>query len=260
VWHDSFICVTWLIHMCDMTHSYVWHDSFICVTCVTWLIHVCKTRLIQMWCVCACVRVCAGVCMCVCMCMCACAHGFMCMCVCIYEYVYVRVCMYTWILHMWDMTLCHMCCYVLVGSLGGACGCVWVYMNMCMYMYVCIHESFICGTWLIRTCDTTLSCERKKERNMWCCVFLSYVTHSYVRHNSGIWKKERKKERKKYAVIRVGWLSERCVWHDFFLICDVTHSYVRRDYFICSAACWLAFLEMGGCVCVCVCVRVCIFM
>jgi len=23
VWHDSFICVTWLIHMCDTTHSYV---------------------------------------------------------------------------------------------------------------------------------------------------------------------------------------------------------------------------------------------
>jgi len=36
VWHNAFICVTWLIHMCDMTHSYVWHDSFICVT---WLIH-----------------------------------------------------------------------------------------------------------------------------------------------------------------------------------------------------------------------------
>jgi len=36
VWHDSFIFVTWLIHMCGMTHSYVWHDSFICVT---WLIH-----------------------------------------------------------------------------------------------------------------------------------------------------------------------------------------------------------------------------
>ena len=24
--------VTWLIRMCDMTHSYVWHDAFICVT------------------------------------------------------------------------------------------------------------------------------------------------------------------------------------------------------------------------------------
>jgi len=55
VWHDSFIRVTWLIHMCDMTHSYVWHDSFICVTrislwalamCpahVTWLIYMCDT-------------------------------------------------------------------------------------------------------------------------------------------------------------------------------------------------------------------------
>jgi len=29
LWHDSFICVTWLIHMCDMTHSYACHDSFI---------------------------------------------------------------------------------------------------------------------------------------------------------------------------------------------------------------------------------------
>ena len=37
LWHDLFICVTWLIHMCDMSRSYVWHDSFICVT---WLIHM----------------------------------------------------------------------------------------------------------------------------------------------------------------------------------------------------------------------------
>jgi len=37
VWHDSFICVTGLIHMCDMTHSYVWHDSFICVTCLIYM-------------------------------------------------------------------------------------------------------------------------------------------------------------------------------------------------------------------------------
>ena len=37
--HDSFTCVTWLIHMCDVTHSHVWRDSF---TCVTWLIHMCQ--------------------------------------------------------------------------------------------------------------------------------------------------------------------------------------------------------------------------
>jgi len=28
VWHDSVICVTWPIHMCDTTQSYVCHDSF----------------------------------------------------------------------------------------------------------------------------------------------------------------------------------------------------------------------------------------
>ena len=31
------MCVTWLIHVCGMTHSYVWHDSFMCVP---WLILV----------------------------------------------------------------------------------------------------------------------------------------------------------------------------------------------------------------------------
>ena len=40
VCHDAFICVTWLIHICDMTtwrthvcdmtHAYVWHDAFKC--------------------------------------------------------------------------------------------------------------------------------------------------------------------------------------------------------------------------------------
>jgi len=45
VWHDSIICVTWLVHMCHMTRSYVWHDSFICVT---WLVHMCDmTRFLE---------------------------------------------------------------------------------------------------------------------------------------------------------------------------------------------------------------------
>ena len=30
--HDSVTCVTWIISVCDMTHSYVWYDS-----CVTWI-------------------------------------------------------------------------------------------------------------------------------------------------------------------------------------------------------------------------------
>ena len=58
--HDSLVCVTWLIDMCDIPLSYVWHDSLIrvpwqihvyakmrsyvwhdAIRCVTWLTHVC---------------------------------------------------------------------------------------------------------------------------------------------------------------------------------------------------------------------------
>jgi len=46
VWHDSFIRVTWLIRTCDMTHSYVWHDSFVHVT---WLIRTCDMTYSHVW-------------------------------------------------------------------------------------------------------------------------------------------------------------------------------------------------------------------
>ena len=68
VWHDSFICVTWLNHVCHMTHSYVWRGSFACVTwlnhicdmthsyvhhdpliCATWLIHMCHMTHAHVW-------------------------------------------------------------------------------------------------------------------------------------------------------------------------------------------------------------------
>jgi len=38
LWQDSFMCATWLLHVCAMTHSCVWHDAF---TRGTWLIRVC---------------------------------------------------------------------------------------------------------------------------------------------------------------------------------------------------------------------------
>jgi len=46
VWHDSFARVSWLIHMCDMMHLCVWHDSFICVT---WRIHTCDMTHSYVW-------------------------------------------------------------------------------------------------------------------------------------------------------------------------------------------------------------------
>jgi len=53
VWNDS-LCVTWLIHMCDVTRSYecetarscVWCDSFVCVA---WLIRICGMTNPDVW-------------------------------------------------------------------------------------------------------------------------------------------------------------------------------------------------------------------
>ena len=50
-WHDSFICATWIIQMCDMTHSLFvpsvcaaatrFHNSFVFVTCLIHAYHIC---------------------------------------------------------------------------------------------------------------------------------------------------------------------------------------------------------------------------
>ena len=37
-WNDSYINVTWLIHICDMTHGYMEHKWY---THMAWLIHIC---------------------------------------------------------------------------------------------------------------------------------------------------------------------------------------------------------------------------
>ena len=50
VWLDSFICVTWLIHMYDMTHSYVKQSELLFVfMCVPWLIHMCDMTHSYVW-------------------------------------------------------------------------------------------------------------------------------------------------------------------------------------------------------------------
>jgi len=46
VWHDSFNCVPWLIHMCTTYFSHVWHDSF---NCVPWHFHMCATYFSRVW-------------------------------------------------------------------------------------------------------------------------------------------------------------------------------------------------------------------
>ena len=45
-WHDSYICVTWLIHICNTTYVFAWCDSLIWVE---WLIYMCDMTYSYVW-------------------------------------------------------------------------------------------------------------------------------------------------------------------------------------------------------------------
>jgi len=104
-WHDSFLPVTWLIPMCGMTYSHVWHDSFLCVT---WRIPMCDMTHFYAF-----------------------HDSFACV---------------TWLIAMRDRT--HSCVW------RDSFPCVAWLIPMCdmTHSYVW-HDSFLCVSWLICVCD-----------------------------------------------------------------------------------------------------------
>ena len=137
VWHDSFICVTWLIRMCDMTH--VWHDSFISVT---WLIHMCDmTHLYDLTQIIRVNESChtykwvmslewggshAESCICLYLIIHMCTQSFICV---------------TWRIHKCDMMHSHVW--------HDLCTCVTCLIHMCDMTDPHVwHDLFICVTWL----------------------------------------------------------------------------------------------------------------
>jgi len=113
-----FICVTWLIHMCDMTHSFVLHDSFIVVI---WLIHMRGMAYV---------------------CMCDTTHSY------VWHDSFICV---TWLIHMCDMT------HSYVSHDACMCVTRLIHMRDITHSYV-RHDSFIFVTRLIQMCDNTISC------------------------------------------------------------------------------------------------------
>ena len=136
-WHESFICFTWLVHVCDMTHWYVWHDAFICWT---WLVYTCDRAHWYVWqdslmCVCLwLIHICdiihSYVCVCVCVCLCVLQDSFTCVKQSIHTCDIIRV---TWLVYTCDMTPLY----------------VW------HDSFVCVTWIIICVTWIIHMCDMT---------------------------------------------------------------------------------------------------------
>ena len=47
--HDPCTCVTWPMHMCDMTHAYVYVCIYPSSICVTWPMHMCDITHAYVW-------------------------------------------------------------------------------------------------------------------------------------------------------------------------------------------------------------------
>jgi len=162
LWHDSFTCatwdsfiwVTWHIHICDMTylctislvhkygvtHSHVWRDSFICVT---WLIHVWQDPFICLWRDVCDVTHCEtgyGSFICVTWPFYICDRPHLYVCHDTFPYV-------AWLIHAWhDSLICMTWLF---------CVCL---LHTCDMTRADVRlDPFICMTWLIRTCDMTYS-------------------------------------------------------------------------------------------------------
>ena len=154
VWHDTFICVTCLIHVCTMGHSHVWqtHSSvqrgaFTCVTCLdithvwhvsishidicwTWLFYMCDVAYSYkaldgtVW-VYACIYVCI--------------YLYMNICIYVYMYIYIRVCIYIYVyIYVYIMSFtsdllasyAHICIYIHMYAIN---------VHMCVWT----HGSFL---------------------------------------------------------------------------------------------------------------------
>ena len=116
VWHNSVVRATWLIHMCDTTHSYVRHDS------VYRRIHICDVTYAFEWHD-STVRV-----------------TWFHMCVMTHSYVWNDLFIHaTWFIHTSDMFDCHVCndSFIYVTWLHHICAIA--------HLYVC-HNSFILVT------------------------------------------------------------------------------------------------------------------
>jgi len=251
--HASFICVTWLIHMCDMTISYAWHDVFICVrlmhvcTCLcshtttralinkrhtylmrmTWLIHMCDTthslachdhfisvtRIIHMRHV---------------------AHSYVSM------FTHNHTCFTKEMVHLphsCDMT--HSMCDMTISCVWhDSFICVTPHLRMCQcpptttrtltnkrynYLIHVWYDSFTCVRWLLHMCDMIVSCVTR-------LIHMRYATWSYAPVFTHI---HTHIDKEKTHILHIcDDDSFTCVtW--LIHMCDMAISYVRHDSFMC---------------------------
>jgi len=211
LWHDPSIrvtwvihmcgmtdsCVTWLIHVCDMTHSYVWHDSFMCVICLTYMPWRFRVQHLVLY-------------------ICDMTHLY------VWHESFIRV---TRPFHIWDMTHSFVCVTWLTDM-------TWRFQVPPLVLQTCISmravpiripnrkqkQSWLCGMFC-RMFFIPNHFNRNRNRNRVVPVILEFVTICDICDQnvtkSGLLKKLKKPE-------RVTEVPNSKLWH-FVTVTNVTH-------------------------------------
>ena len=153
-----YICVTWLIHMCDMSHFYVWHICDAAMAKSSWC--VCNTTHSHIW---------RDSSICTTHLWCSDGKEF----VTRHRRIEFVMCVwhdsFTWV---WRDSL--ICVTHLQRSDGRFVMCEW-------------HDSHTCVTWLLHLRDVTLSyvwhtCDAAMAKSSWYDMCVTWVTCSHVWH------------------------------------------------------------------------------
>jgi len=160
------IHILWLIHMCDMTRSYVWHDSFICVT---WLICVMNVWRVSFKCIY--VRTSQ---------MCGVIHSNMytwahhkCG---VLSYIYELTLRGTWTRPKYVTWFIQMCDVIYSNVWRNLFKCVTWYIQMCDTIHSKVwRDLFKCETWFIQICDVDLVYVWRDS-----CIFVAMLSFTRV--------------------------------------------------------------------------------
>ena len=207
------VCVTWLLCVRDVIHSYLWHDSFICVMCCR---HVCDMTFPYMW-------------------------------PYIYGYAYMRVDMCDQTTDVWWVT--YVCPHLCIGVSCQGHFCMPTRMHWCVMSYVYIRVNtytYVSIRHVIRIYTCQYGCIRVSI-NTWpithlkasCDTHNGVITHImalYVTHGnaspqiSHMWMSH---------VTHLNESLTRLMHVCYRLIhtCDMTHLHMWHDSFICVT--WL---------------------
>jgi len=237
--------MTWLNHMCDMTRSYVRHDSFICAT---WLVHMCfimNSRAICLVHMCDMTRLRAWHDSFIC----ATTHF-------ISQLLIVRYCN-IWRCHTYEGVMSHIWMSHVIQGVRVQERPASHEHTLCDMAHSHVwHDSFTRTTWLVHVCDMSHSYVWH-DSCMWVTwlIHVCDMTHLLVRHDLFyLWSAHRQILPATAPHAHSLWdMMSRATW--LVLVCDMPHSYTRATWLVLvcdmphsyTRATWLVLRDMTSC-------------